>query len=110
MAIRDATPPTATHSELLAVIADNVRLVRLPEALARAGLVGRHDPDRGVLVIEPAQGLANPQTAIPPDAELGIRRYNGLTKPERVNWHTVAGCAVPADAWRAFQSGATLPD
>ena len=39
-------------------------------------------------------------------------RFHGriLAKAERVLWHRVAASAVPADAWRAFQAGATLPD
>ncbi len=45
MAIRNAT-------EVPAVIAGNVPLVRLSEALARAGLVGRHDADRLLTGIE----------------------------------------------------------
>ena len=90
-------------------------LVRLSEALARTGLTARHDADRGALIIEPVEGLAAPQPAkvaklIPQDAELGMRWYNGLTKAERALWHRIADSAVPADAWRAFQSGATLPD
>ena len=40
-------------SEVPAVIAGNVNLLRFTEALARAGLAGRHDAERGVLVIEP---------------------------------------------------------
>ena len=100
MAIRNPT-------EVPAVIAGSVPLVRLSEALARAGLIGRHDADRGVLFIEPAQSA---KSVIPADAELGMRWYNGLSKAERVLWHRVAGSAVPADAWRAFQAGMTLPD
>lgn len=97
--------------EVRAVIAGNVPLVRLSEALARAGLIGRHDADRGVLVIEPAQSQpAAARPLIPADAELGITWYNGLSKAERLHWHRVAASAVPADAWAAFQSGATLPD
>jgi hypothetical protein len=42
--------------EVPAVIAGNVNLLHFSEAIARAGLVGRHDADRGVLVIEEAQG------------------------------------------------------
>jgi hypothetical protein len=56
MAIRNPT-------ELPAVIAGNVPLERLSEALPRAGLVGRHDVDRGVLVIEPA-GIGPPVTPL----------------------------------------------
>lgn len=41
-------------SEIPAVIAGNVNLLRFSEAIARAGLVGRHDTTRGVLVIEAA--------------------------------------------------------
>jgi hypothetical protein len=100
MAIRNPT-------EVPAVIAGSVPLVRLSEALARAGLTARHDADRRMLIIEPA---ATTRTTIPADAEMGIAWYNGLSKAERALWHRVAGSAVPADAWRAFQSGATLPD
>ncbi len=100
MAIRNPT-------EVPAVIAGNVPMVRLSEALARAGLTARHDADRRMLIIEPAQSAG---AKIPADAELGMRWYNGLSKAERVLWHRVASSAVPADAWAAFQSGATLPD
>lgn len=104
--------PKATLSAVPALIAGSVNLLRFSEALARAGLTARHDADRGALIIEPAAGLAAPQprALIPQDAELGMRWYNGLTKAERLHWHRVAGSAVPADAWRAFQSGMTLPD
>ena len=98
--------PKATLSAVPALIAGSVNLLRFSEALARAGLVGRHDADRRMLVIEPAEV----SSVIPKDAELGIAWYNGLTKAERLHWHRVAASAVPADAWRAFQSGATLPD
>jgi len=37
------------------MIAGSVNLLSFSEALARAGLVGRHDAERGVLVIEPAE-------------------------------------------------------
>jgi hypothetical protein len=70
------------------------------EALARAGIVGRFDRDRGVLVIEPAS-----QPVIPQDAELGIAWYNGLNPAERRQWHAVARSAIPADAWAAFKAG-----
>ena len=101
--------PAAAQSEVPAVIAGSVPLVTLSEALARAGLTARHDADRGLLVIEPAAPQpANRQpakvvTLIPQDAELGMRWYNGLSKAERLRWHRIAGSAVPADAWRAFQ-------
>ena len=105
MAIRNPT-------EVPALIAGSVPLVRLSEALARAGLTARHDADRGALVIEPVEGGAapKPRALIPADADFGIAWYNGLSKAERALWHRVAGSAVPADAWRAFQSGMTLPD
>ncbi len=97
--------------EVRAVIAGNVPLVRLSEALARAGLTARHDGDRGVLVIEPAQSQpAAVRPLIPQDAELGIAWWNRIGAVERARWLAVAGSAVPADAWRAFQAGATLPD
>jgi hypothetical protein len=69
-------------------------------------LIGRHDADRHVLVIEPA----SPKPMIPQDAELGMAWYNRLSKAERLHWHRVAASAVPADCWRAFQAGAALPD
>ncbi len=92
--------------EVRAVIAGNVNLLKLSAALAQAGLIGRHDADRGVLVIEP---LATLKPVIPADAEVGMRGYNGLTPTKRRQWHERAGSAVPADCWRAFQSGASLP-
>lgn len=36
------------------MIAGSVNLLRFSEALARAGIIGRYDAPRGVLVIEPA--------------------------------------------------------
>ncbi len=107
MATHKITAPAAAHTEVPAAIAGNVPMVRLTEALARAGLTARHDADRGMLVIEPA---ATTRARIPQDAELGIAWYNRLSRAERVLWHRVAGSAVPADAWAAFQAGATLPD
>lgn len=53
VALRPAAPRASVH-EVPAVIAGSVNLVRFSEAIARAGLVGRHDAVRGVLVIEPA--------------------------------------------------------
>ncbi len=73
--------------EVPAVIASNVDLMRFSAALAQAR-----------------------EALIPTDAAAGMRWYNGLTKSERLHWHRVAGSAVPADAWRAFQARATLPD
>lgn len=93
-------PATALALEIPAVIAGNVNLMRFSEALARAGIIGRHDADRGVLVIQAAQNA---------DARVGIAWYNGLTPTERRQWHEFTGSAVPADCWHAFQSGATLP-
>lgn len=42
--------------EVPAVIAGSVNLVAFSGALAQAGIVGRFDADRGILVIEPAAG------------------------------------------------------
>ena len=92
--------PAVAQSEVPAAIAGSVPMVRLSEALARAGLTARHDGDRGLLVIEPA---ATMRARIPADAELGIAWYNRLSRAERIRWHRVAGSAVPADCWRAFQ-------
>ena len=47
-------PRQARALEVPAVIAPSVNLMRFSEALALAGLVGRHDASRGVLVIQPA--------------------------------------------------------
>jgi hypothetical protein len=102
MAIHKITAPSAAQSDVPALIAGNVPLVRLSEALARAGLTARHDADRGVLVIEPAHAAG---VKIPADAELGMRWWNGLAPARRRHWLDVAGSARPADAWAAFQSG-----
>ncbi len=45
----------SAYNAVPAEIAGNVNLLRFSEALARAGIVGRFDPDRGVLVLEPAK-------------------------------------------------------
>lgn len=128
MATRESTAPAVAYSEVPAMIAGSVNLMRFSEALAQAGIVGRYDPDRGVLLIQPApercracggSGLDDdarcefcdgraelPQQATQeprPDAWLGMRWYNGLTRLERAQWHQRAGSAVPADAWRAYQ-------
>ena len=107
MATHNPTAPAEAHTEVPALIAGSVPMVRLSEALARAGLTARHDGDRGLLIIEPA---ATTRARIPADAEMGMVWYNRLSKAERLHWHRVASSAVPADAWAAFQSGATLPD
>ena len=100
MAIRNPTAPSAAQSEVPAAIAGNVPLVRLSEALARSGLTARHDADRGLLVIEAARSA---KSVIPQDAVIGMRWYNRLSRADRALWHRVAGSAVPADAWAAFQ-------
>ncbi len=61
-----------------------------------------------MLVIEPTKQAR--KALISTDAAAGMHWYNGLTKPERLHWRRVAGSAVQADAWRAFQARATLPD
>lgn len=35
----------------------------------------------------------------------GLEWWNGLTESDRAHWMRVAGSAVPADAWKAFQRG-----
>ena len=102
MAIRNPTAPTVAQSEVPAVIAGSVNLLKFSEALALAGLIGRHDADRGALVIEPAEQVRT--ALIPQDAAVGIAWYNRLSNAERLHWHRIAGSAVPADAWRAFQA------
>lgn len=123
MATANPTAPTVAHSrslDLPAVIAGSVNLLKFTEALARAGLVGRHDAARGVLVIEPIPercpqcggtgldedgacdscgGAGQAQ-----DAEVGMASWNGLTRPERARWLDVAGSAVPAEAWAAWKA------
>lgn len=118
----------ADVSEVPAVIAGGVNLLRLSEALARAGLVGRHDPVRGVLVISPAPercracggtGLdedaqclvcdGNGMAETPPRAALerpgvGMAVYNSWSRQERAEWHQRAGSAVPAEAWAAWKA------
>ena len=51
---KHSAPASAHALETRAVIAGNVNLIRFSEAPARADLVGRHDADRGILVIQPA--------------------------------------------------------
>ena len=82
--------------ECPAVIAGSVNLLRFAGALARAGIVGRYDPQRHVLVIEP-------QCRPVADGLVGMAVYNGWTKAERMHWHTVARSSVPADAWEAWR-------
>ncbi len=43
------------------------------------------------------------------DARAGILWFNSLTPAERRHWLEVAGSAVPADAWRAYQAGGAPP-
>jgi hypothetical protein len=45
--------PTRRALEVPAVIAGSVNLLKFSEALARAGIVGRYDSARALLVIEP---------------------------------------------------------
>jgi hypothetical protein len=99
-----SAPAVVRSLEVPALIAGSVNLMRFAEALARAGLIGRHDPQRGVLVIEPVPQSV--KAAIPADAEVGMAWHNRLSKAERLRWHRLAGSAVPADAWAAFQGGA----
>ncbi|MGA8094779.1 MAG: hypothetical protein WB823_11005 [Steroidobacteraceae bacterium] len=46
--------PRARALDVPAIITASVNLLVFTEALARAGLVGRHDAARGALIIEPA--------------------------------------------------------
>ena len=55
--LRPGTTRTVDAREVPAVIAGSVNLMRFSEALARAGIVGRFDSARGLLVIEPALTL-----------------------------------------------------
>lgn len=43
-----------TAIEVPAAIAGNVNLLAFSGALAQAGIIGRYDADRGILVLEPA--------------------------------------------------------
>lgn len=85
--------------EVSAVIAGSVNLLKFTEALARAGIVGRFDSDRRVLVLEPARKPERNSA----DALTDMAVYNGWTKAERMHWHTVARSSVPADAWEAYK-------
>ncbi len=80
-----------------ALIAGSVNLLAFSGALAQAGIVGRFDADRGILVIEPANAREHDAA----DARIGIAWWNGLTPTRRRYWLDVAGSARPADAWRA---------
>lgn len=51
---RSVTALRTRALEVPAVIAGSVNLLKFSEALARAGLIGRYDAGRGILVIEPA--------------------------------------------------------
>ena len=93
--------------EVPAVIAGKVNLLHFSAALAQAGIVGRFDADRGLLVIEPAEAREPLHDAA--NARVGMAWWNGLTPTRRRYWLDVAGSAVPADAWRAFQSGVPGP-
>jgi hypothetical protein len=104
MATEKHSAPTEAHTEVPAVIAGSVNLLKFSEALALAGLIGRHDADRGLLVIEPAQEARKP---VP--AWSGMAVYNGWTEAERALWHRVAASAVPADAVAAFEAAADEP-
>lgn len=79
-----------------ALIAGSVNLLAFSGALAQAGIVGRFDADRGILVIEPANAREHDAA----DARIGIAWWNGLTPTRRRYWLDVAGSARPADAWR----------
>ncbi len=92
--------------EVPAVIAGSVNLMDFSEALARAGIVGRFDRDRGVLVIEPAQDARKVVTS----AWTGMAIYNAWTPEERSLWHRVAASAVPADAVAAFEAATEEPE
>ena len=43
------------------------------------------------------------------DAQDGIAWWNSLQAAERREWLEIAGSAVPADAWRAFQAASPHP-
>jgi hypothetical protein len=87
----------ADASEVPALIAGNVNLMRFAEALARAGMAGRYDAARGVLVLEAMEPDHNPAEAL-----VGMAVYNGWSRAERAHWHQVAHSAVPADAFNAY--------
>ena len=55
-----AQEATRAAQEVPAVISGSVNLLRFTEALARAGIVGRFDRARGVLVIEPVGPVVAP--------------------------------------------------
>lgn len=58
MAIRNATAPARAQSLLVpAAISGTVTVAAFSAALARAGLAGRYDAARGVLIIERASAI-----------------------------------------------------
>ena len=67
----------------------------------------RDDPDRGIVLIEPAGLLPD---LFSEDVRRGVDWYNRLSEAERLHWHQVAGSNMPADCWDAFKCGMTLPD
>ena len=122
--------PRSRALEVPAVIAPTVNLMRFSEALARGGLVGRHDAERGVLVIEDSQARCAcgrphcPGACLDSlgfeqveDATAGVRWWNGLSKAERAHWldrawkrtapagrYTLESMPAAADAWAAFRA------
>jgi hypothetical protein len=52
--------------EVPAAIAGSVNLVAFSGALAQAGIVGRYDADRGILVIEPVRVRCSPRRSPQP--------------------------------------------
>lgn len=38
-----------------------------------------------------------------PEQDVGMRWWNGLTKPQQEAWHYVTGSNSHADAWAVFQ-------
>ena len=90
--------------DIPASIAGTVHLMRVSQAIACPDRVGRKEAGRH-LIFRPAAR----EDRGPADALVGMARWNGLTRAERVYWLDVAGPAVPADGWRAFQTGTRPP-
>lgn len=96
--------------EVPAVIASSVNLLRFTEALARAGIVGRYDAERHLLVIEPAPARCFHCAGTGLDDDARCEPCGGIGH-EDVHVARVQEKPQerPADAWRAYKMGESQP-
>ena len=66
---------------------------------------GEDDKDAYRDAMETAQECMGPEPGVSPgpDEQQGMDWWNQLTEDERANWLQIAGSAVPAEAWAAYQ-------